>query len=116
VTRAGRVDGISAARGTDSRGPHPGLCGSCRNARIVESRRGSRFYLCLLAGPGSPYPKYPSLPVVTCTGYDPVSEREDDRRVDLTTGNPCVPSPRSGLPPAEIPGERGEDARKPGTW
>lgn len=86
MTRAGAGGNRYAERRReDLHPPNPGLCGACRNARVVESRRGSRFHLCLLAGPGSPYPKYPPLPVLTCPGYDPVSEPEDDRRVDPTT-------------------------------
>lgn len=49
----------------------PGLCGSCMNARIIESRRGSRFYMCELSRVDPAFPKYPPLPVVRCSGYAP---------------------------------------------
>ena len=47
-----------------------GLCGSCGNARAVESRRGSRFILCELSKVDDRYPKYPMLPVLRCPGYE----------------------------------------------
>lgn len=47
-----------------------GLCGSCGNARVVESRRGSRFILCELSKVDERYPKYPMLPVLRCQGYE----------------------------------------------
>ena len=47
-----------------------GLCGSCGNARVVESRRGSRFILCELSKVDDRYPKYPMLPVLRCPGYE----------------------------------------------
>jgi hypothetical protein len=47
----------------------PGLCGSCVHARIVESKRGSRFYMCELSKVDAAFPKYPPLPVIACSGY-----------------------------------------------
>jgi hypothetical protein len=49
----------------------PGLCGSCINARIIENKRGSRFYMCQLSRTDPRFPKYPPLPVVQCVGYQP---------------------------------------------
>jgi hypothetical protein len=49
----------------------PGLCGSCVHARIIENRRGSRFYMCELSKVDPAFPKYPPLPVVKCSGYRP---------------------------------------------
>jgi hypothetical protein len=46
-----------------------GLCGSCRNARLVRSDRGSIFYQCKLAATDPHYPQYPRLPVLHCSGY-----------------------------------------------
>jgi hypothetical protein len=46
-----------------------GLCADCRNVRVVESKRGSRFYLCQLSEVDLRFPKYPRLPVVWCEGY-----------------------------------------------
>ena len=50
----------------------PGLCGHCSNARIIENRRGSRFYMCELSKVDPAFPKYPPLPVLKCSGYRPV--------------------------------------------
>jgi hypothetical protein len=59
-----------------------GLCGHCRNARVVESRRGSAFLLCELSRTDARYPRYPPLPVVRCDGFEdlepsPASDRPD---------------------------------------
>jgi hypothetical protein len=48
-----------------------GLCGHCRNARSVETRRGSRFILCDLSRTDARFARYPSLPVLRCDGFDP---------------------------------------------
>ena len=46
-----------------------GLCANCAHARIVENDRGSRFYLCELAKTDARFPRYPRLPVRSCTGW-----------------------------------------------
>ncbi len=38
--------------------------------RRIESDRGSIFYLCELSKVDPRYPKYPRLPVLSCTGYE----------------------------------------------
>lgn len=50
----------------------PGLCGLCQRVRIVETRTGSRFYLCGLSASDPRFPRYPRLPVVACAGFRPV--------------------------------------------
>lgn len=55
---------------------NPGLCGACVNARVIENRHGSRFYLCDLSRTDARFPKYPPLPVVACPGY---RERPTDK-------------------------------------
>jgi hypothetical protein len=47
-----------------------GLCQACRNVRIINSGRGSTFYLCRLAERDPRFPKYPRLPVLICAGYE----------------------------------------------
>lgn len=47
-----------------------GLCASCRNVRIIPSDRGPIYYLCRLSATNPVFPKYPRLPVLTCTGYE----------------------------------------------
>lgn len=46
-----------------------GLCTDCLHARRVESARGSRFFLCELSASDPRFPKYPRLPVLSCSGY-----------------------------------------------
>ena len=48
-----------------------GLCESCANVRIVDTRKGSRFYLCELAEVDPRFRKYPPTPVLRCIGYRP---------------------------------------------
>jgi len=53
-----------------------GLCDTCRNARRVESAKGSVFLLCELSATDSRFPKYPRLPVESCPGYRQVRDAE----------------------------------------
>ena len=39
--------------------------------KVVETRKGSRFYLCTLSDVDPRFPKYPRIPVVRCLGYVP---------------------------------------------
>jgi hypothetical protein len=60
--------------------PPAGLCESCANVRIVQSGKGSRFYLCRLSAVDPRFPKYPGIPVLRCPGYRPAdhpAEPED---------------------------------------
>jgi hypothetical protein len=47
-----------------------GLCADCRFMRLVESDRGSTFYLCERSASDPGFPKYPRLPVLQCRGYE----------------------------------------------
>ena len=49
--------------------PPAGLCASCRNVRVVDTRKGSRFYLCELSDTDPRFPRYPPTPVLRCLGY-----------------------------------------------
>lgn len=49
-----------------------GLCASCWFMRKMESDRGSVFYLCQRSTTDPRFPKYPRLPVVQCSGYEPL--------------------------------------------
>ena len=55
--------------------PPAGLCESCAHVRIVETRKGSRFYLCTLSEVDPRFPKYPGIPVLRCGGYAGEVER-----------------------------------------
>jgi hypothetical protein len=46
-----------------------GLCASCCHTRRITSRKGRTYYLCDLSAGHEGYPKYPLLPVLSCTGY-----------------------------------------------
>jgi hypothetical protein len=45
--------------------PDPGLCATCTHKKLVISDRGSHFLRCT-----NPHlPKYPRLPVLSCSGF-----------------------------------------------
>lgn len=48
-----------------------GLCADCAFSRVIESARGSAFYLCERSRTDPAFPKYPPLPVLRCSGYVP---------------------------------------------
>jgi len=48
-----------------------GLCANCRHARQIESAKGSQFLLCQLSQSDPNFRKYPRLPVLRCSGYEP---------------------------------------------
>jgi hypothetical protein len=50
--------------------PSAGLCDSCAHQRIVRTGRGSAFSLCQRSRNDPAYPRYPRLPVRSCTGYE----------------------------------------------
>lgn len=50
-----------------------GLCLGCRHARVVETPR-SRFWRCGLAATDARFARYPRLPVIACSGYQPAEE------------------------------------------
>ncbi len=51
-----------------------GLCAACAHARMVESRRGSRFWLCERSRTDPSFPRYPPLPVLSCRGFDAAAD------------------------------------------
>ena len=55
----------------DNLPPNPGLCATCQHSRLVETARGSGFYLCRLSDTDPRFPRYPPLPVLRCDGYNP---------------------------------------------
>lgn len=61
----------------------PGLCLTCQHVKRTETRRGSVFYLCILAQSDARLRKYPPLPVRQCHGYRPRQEpHEQSRDID----------------------------------
>ena len=50
---------------------HPnGLCDSCAHQQLVPNTRGSIFSLCLRSRTDERYPRYPPVPVASCSGYE----------------------------------------------
>jgi hypothetical protein len=47
-----------------------GLCASCLHARRIESGKGSTYWLCRKSEYDQRFPKYPGLPVLSCSGYE----------------------------------------------
>jgi len=54
----------------------PGLCGRCVHAKRVVSGRGSTFWQCTLARTDPGFRKYPELPVLECSGFEPLDETD----------------------------------------
>jgi len=50
-----------------------GLCARCQHARVIESDRGSRFWLCERSKTDPSFPRFPPLPVTACRGFDDVN-------------------------------------------
>jgi len=46
-----------------------GLCADCLHAKKIASSKGSEFLLCELSKSDPRFPKYPRLPVLSCSGY-----------------------------------------------
>ena len=51
-----------------------GLCADCLHTRLIQSARGSTFYMCLKSLTDSKFPKYPRLPILQCSGYEPKAD------------------------------------------
>ena len=51
-----------------------GLCLSCRDATVVESDRGARFWRCERSRVDPAFAKFPTLPVRACSGYEPLPD------------------------------------------
>lgn len=58
--------------------PKIGLCEQCRHSSIVKSAKESVFYLCELAKTDDRFPKYPRLPVLSCTGFEQRAQTNRD--------------------------------------
>jgi hypothetical protein len=46
-----------------------GLCAGCRHARRLPTKGGSTIYRCSLSDRDPAFPKYPRLPVASCSGF-----------------------------------------------
>ena len=70
-TRGGHLDRSAV----DHLPLHPGLCATCVHLELHASRR-SVFVRCALADSDPAFPRYPSLPVVACAGYERIPDEE----------------------------------------
>lgn len=52
--------------------PLPGLCARCRHAETIASPR-STFLRCRRADREAAFPRYPTLPVHACAGFEPAA-------------------------------------------
>jgi hypothetical protein len=51
-------------------GAVPGLCETCRHAKLNQTRRGTVYLRCLRAEWDNSLPRYPRLPVSRCAGFE----------------------------------------------
>jgi len=58
----------------------PGLCDRCSHVRLVRTRRGGKFYMCELSTRDDHFPRYPSLPVTRCDGFQQIPSAGDPCR------------------------------------
>lgn len=72
------MDAEEAESGSDERrrllarlGASPVLCAECVHLRLIASPR-SVFVRCGLAATDPAFPRYPALPVISCSGYRPL--------------------------------------------
>jgi len=49
----------------------PGLCKTCVHAHRIDAAR-STFWRCRLSEADARFPRYPALPVLACTGHEPM--------------------------------------------
>jgi hypothetical protein len=54
-----------------------GLCRDCLYSRRIDSDRGSTFYQCTRSAQDPDFPKYPRLPVIECSGFEPKAGHSD---------------------------------------
>ncbi len=58
-----------------------GLCDQCKHVQIVDSTKGSRFFLCMYTKIDARYTKYPRLPVMACRAYEEKNEEEKNQNI-----------------------------------
>jgi len=77
------VSGQSDRGNPEANDPAIGLCSDCQHCRIVKGGR-STFYMCRLALTKPEFRKYPPLPVLRCSGYQPLPPSQADGDDKLT--------------------------------
>ena len=66
---------VERANGVIVPSVNPGLCETCTHVQIVRSSKGSSYVLCRLSEVDPSFRRYPTLPVITCRGYERGPER-----------------------------------------
>ena len=56
-----------------------GLCAHCAHAREIQTTGRSAFVRCGRSDADPHFPRYPTLPMHTCTGYEPGGTHRDNR-------------------------------------
>ena len=51
-----------------------GLCASCTHGLFRPTARGTSYWRCLRSKTDPSYPRYPRLPVFSCSGFEPRDE------------------------------------------
>ncbi|HEY5377468.1 MAG TPA: hypothetical protein VIK01_27500 [Polyangiaceae bacterium] len=46
-----------------------GLCATCSHARVIQTTKGSEFWLCEKSKTDPRFTKYPPLPIRACLGF-----------------------------------------------
>src|SRR5579859_4495917 len=57
-------------------GAEPGLCQTCRHAKLNQTRRGTAYLRCGRAAWDERLVRYPRLPVLACPGFERLTEEE----------------------------------------
>jgi hypothetical protein len=63
-----------AAGGPSAHEAEFGLCASCMHARIFRSGKGVSYVSCERSRTDAGFPRFPSVPVLRCPGFEPVPE------------------------------------------
>jgi hypothetical protein len=50
-----------------------GLCLKCKHVEVIATSRQTTFYLCRLSRVDPRFRKYPALPVLVCSGHEPLA-------------------------------------------
>jgi len=58
-----------------------GLCATCTHVRLIRSDRESVFYRCERSLTDPRFPKYPALPVIRCSGYEPARREPEGKEL-----------------------------------
>ena len=59
--------------------PDEGLCRRCLYGRPIRSAKGPTYILCERSLVDQLYPKYPTIPVLHCSGFQELSSRQHPR-------------------------------------